>query len=715
MLGRFQKIESTDPVRLKHLQEFAPLVGCAIQLAQLALLFSLIFPGCWLAQPFGSIWNMVNEAGLRVPTGGIVLVVAVAYAANHRVRAWCSRMLSRRSFRIAISIVPGMALLLVMLLHLPVFAALYLMLLMVAFLPSALMLAAWLRDATPFTRCSTGCLALLCTGLLAIMPTRMTCWFVLGMAGILALCLHFDGGEAFKPKAARGRRKSVRRTGYMGLILAVSLLFFGVMLAYCAGARDAAAESYSTWLPWRSDDYLSLWSSAVGLMFAGVALMRPGGGGARDRLLLVAPTALLLVFVILVRVALPGALPALAPSLFVLVVLAIIGLLRDEIMQNAAAGDSFVKACALGAVVGMADGVLPDWLSISQSDSAMPVFMLFTGATLIVITTLLWGERVARRLVRRRQVVRITAVAALSHREFAVVAGMLAGESLGSLADRLGISRPTVSTYAKRAYHKLGVSDQAELIERAQERPAYGPCVNPKGFSVGWQSTAFPFGSVGAYLCGFGLHELFAYELFKPHILAWIAGLPMLKMLLTPGAAACALVAFGALACGWALHGARLLSGRLLLALIVCGAVGWVTGETVFDGLLVHVESGLWHALGGVTLVMGCTFVLLQFVRDGGAMRVLSGDEDEARAALVSAAGLTASEAPIALMLARGMCPSAIAEQLVVSPRTVEAHRKRIYAKLGIHCQDEVAPALWSRVSRQPKGTGDIGWRLVGL
>ena len=219
-----------------------------------------------------------------------------------------------------------------------------------------------------------------------------------------------------------------------------------------------------------------------------------------------------------------------------------------------------------------------------------------------------------------------------------------------------------------------------------------------QGFALGWRATAFPLGVAGAYLCGFGLHEVFAYELFKPHILAWIAGFSVLKMLLTPGAAACALAAFGALACGWGLRGARRLSGRLLCALVVCGIAGWVTGEPALDGLLVHVESGQWRVLGGMMLVMGCMLALLQVARDGGAARLLCGDEAIARTVLAARAGLTASEASVALMLARGMRPAGIAERLIVSTQTVEAHRKRIYAKLGIHHQDEVASALWSRL-----------------
>ena len=713
MFERFGATGIGDAPHSRHLKVLARMMGRAVLLAQLASLFSLIFPGCWLSQPFGSVWDMVNEAGIRVPMGGIVLVMGVAYAADSRARMWFARVIARRSFRIAIAALPGAALPLVALLRAPVLAALFLMLLMIAFLPNALLLVRWIRDLKPSELCGTGCLALVCTAVFVAVPAGTVPLIALGTANALALGLHLDAGDMFKLDVPGWHRKK-RRTGDAWPILAAALLLFGVMLVYCVGVRDAAAESYSTWLPWRSGDYLSLWSGAVGLLLAGAALMRPGVIGWRNRLLAAAPALLLLAFVVAIRIVLPGALSTLVPSLFVLVVLAVIGLLCDRATPNSAACDSFVKACVLGAVVGMAGIVPPNLLSMSQSDSAMPSFMLLTGATFFVIMALLWGERVACRLVHRRRVAHITDAADLSHREDTVVVGILAGESLGSLADRLGISRSTVSTYAQRAYHKLGVRDQAGLIELVQERSAYRPCMNPRCFSVGWSSTAFPLGMAGAYLCGFGLHEVFAYELFKPHILAWIAGFPVLKLLVTPGAAACAFVVLGALACGWGLRGSQRLSGKLLLALVACGVVGWATGELVLDWLLVHIDGRQRRLLGGMTLVVGCTLVLLQVVRDGRAMRLLCGGEDEACAALTTAAGLTVSEAAIALMLARGMCPSSIAEQLVVSPHTVETHRKRIYAKLGIHCQDEVASALWSRMSRQPGrqpgGTGDIGW-----
>lgn len=53
----------------------------------------------------------------------------------------------------------------------------------------------------------------------------------------------------------------------------------------------------------------------------------------------------------------------------------------------------------------------------------------------------------------------IDVFAMLSDRERAVVNGMLSGASLAEIADRLGLSKGTVSTYRKRAYEKLGVED----------------------------------------------------------------------------------------------------------------------------------------------------------------------------------------------------------------------------------------------------------------
>ena len=50
---------------------------------------------------------------------------------------------------------------------------------------------------------------------------------------------------------------------------------------------------------------------------------------------------------------------------------------------------------------------------------------------------------------------------------------------------------------------------------------------------------------------------------------------------------------------------------------------------------------------------------------------------------------LTPREQEILLLLARGSRAEAIAEQLVISPRTVATHIQRILAKLGVHSQAE--------------------------
>ncbi len=55
---------------------------------------------------------------------------------------------------------------------------------------------------------------------------------------------------------------------------------------------------------------------------------------------------------------------------------------------------------------------------------------------------------------------------------------------------------------------------------------------------------------------------------------------------------------------------------------------------------------------------------------------------------------LTAREHEVAGMAARGMTSRAIAERLVVSPRTVESHLYRIFAKLGVSDRAELADVL---------------------
>jgi DNA-binding NarL/FixJ family response regulator len=66
-------------------------------------------------------------------------------------------------------------------------------------------------------------------------------------------------------------------------------------------------------------------------------------------------------------------------------------------------------------------------------------------------------------------------------------------------------------------------------------------------------------------------------------------------------------------------------------------------------------------------------------------VRAGSGDADGA---------LTGREREIAVLIAAGRTNREVAEQLVLSPRTIEAHLRNIYGKLGVRSRVELARAL---------------------
>jgi DNA-binding CsgD family transcriptional regulator len=51
---------------------------------------------------------------------------------------------------------------------------------------------------------------------------------------------------------------------------------------------------------------------------------------------------------------------------------------------------------------------------------------------------------------------------------------------------------------------------------------------------------------------------------------------------------------------------------------------------------------------------------------------------------------LTGAEVRVAELVASGMTNRAMAEELIVSPHTVDAHLKHMYLKLGIHSRVEL-------------------------
>jgi len=66
---------------------------------------------------------------------------------------------------------------------------------------------------------------------------------------------------------------------------------------------------------------------------------------------------------------------------------------------------------------------------------------------------------------------------------------------------------------------------------------------------------------------------------------------------------------------------------------------------------------------------------------------------------------LTAREREVALLVSRGLTNREVADQLVVTQRTVETHLERIFAKLDIHSRTQLT--YW--ISRQ-QSESDASW-----
>ena len=66
---------------------------------------------------------------------------------------------------------------------------------------------------------------------------------------------------------------------------------------------------------------------------------------------------------------------------------------------------------------------------------------------------------------------------------------------------------------------------------------------------------------------------------------------------------------------------------------------------------------------------------------------------------MAGAAGLTSRERQIAGLVAEGLSNRQIAERLVISKRTVDAHIEHIYGKLGV--SSRVQLASWLRSARR--------------
>ncbi|CAM3222396.1 AAA family ATPase [Nocardioides dubius] len=101
-------------------------------------------------------------------------------------------------------------------------------------------------------------------------------------------------------------------------------------------------------------------------------------------------------------------------------------------------------------------------------------------------------------------------------------------------------------------------------------------------------------------------------------------------------------------------------------------------------------EASTWLLLGRAE-ADACGAAAL--VRQANAELAAAGSRPR-RMAVNGQAALTASESRVCRLAARGLSNREIAQQLVVSPKTVEAHLSRGYRKLGVTRRDQLAAAL---------------------
>jgi len=91
----------------------------------------------------------------------------------------------------------------------------------------------------------------------------------------------------------------------------------------------------------------------------------------------------------------------------------------------------------------------------------------------------------------------------------------------------------------------------------------------------------------------------------------------------------------------------------------------------------------------------GVRYLLLETIGEFGAEKLAASGDD----ALAGAPVLTSRELEIAGLVAEGLSNRQIAERLVISKRTVDAHIEHIYGKLGVSSRVQLAG--WLRSARR--------------
>lgn len=303
---------------------------------------------------------------------------------------------------------------------------------------------------------------------------------------------------------------------------------------------------------------------------------------------------------------------------------------------------------------------------------------------------------------------------ALSERELEVACGLACGHSVAEIAQELGVSASTVSTYRVRAYEKLGVETNAQLVAsltRPSSQPDSEDAQKPKFRSRLLPGVALAAACIAGCLCGCYGDDgaLVAYNVALVAAGALLIAVGLIRI----GEEGQSLGhSLAGVLVGLSMSAALVLSSRapggflgvalsaFVLAISVAESV-WAAQEGLGSrqalgaglGLLAMISvsySGRyispWMLLCFTLACIAAAAVLLWVGARGRRGKLVEKTLDgEVRARLyLEGRGLSSLEVGVALMAARGATATETALALSVSPSSVAAYRSRGLKKLGV-------------------------------
>lgn len=313
---------------------------------------------------------------------------------------------------------------------------------------------------------------------------------------------------------------------------------------------------------------------------------------------------------------------------------------------------------------------------------------------------------------------------ALSERELEVACGLACGHPVAEIAQELGVSASTVSTYRARAYEKLGVETNAQLVAslaRPSSQPDSEDAQKPIFRSRLLPGVALAAACVAGCLCVCyeGDGALVAYNVALVAAGALLIAVGPIR------------IGEGGQSLGYSLAG--VLVGLSMSAVLVLSPVapGGFLGVALFAFVLaISVVASVWaaqeglgsqQALGaglGLMAMISVSYsgryispwmllcftlaciaaaaVLLWVGARGRRGKLVEKTLDgEVRARLyLEGRGLSSLEAGVALMAARGATAAETALALSMSPSSVAAYKSRGLKKLGVEGIDDLRELL---------------------